>query len=298
MGTEYLAGFSLGNLSGNVTGYAIIIGILSATDTLAPRAVGANRFAEVGYLATRGSVMCILFLFPMVFVWWNMEGTLVALGQVPATAKLAAEWLRVYMLSLPPLILFNVIQRVLNCQEIVLPLVGIAAFLAVFIHPLLLYFLVHSHGLVGSAIAFCITNVAQVSLAFLYMIKFKPHHPDTFRAETHLSWLTRANKVSFEATFNVNAMKEFLKLGAGGILTMSEWVFWEVVCFTAGRFGVIQLATHTVAYNLVPLCYMIPLGISIGVSVRIGHLLAEGNVARAKRMVYGTLVVSERSDCL
>lgn len=46
--------------------------------------------------------------------------------------------------------------------------------------------------------------------------------------------------------------------------------------------GVVPLCIHTIAYNLIPVFFMIPLGFSIGLSVRMGHLLAQDNVKRAK----------------
>lgn len=46
------------------------------------------------------------------------------------------------------------------------------------------------------------------------------------------------------------------------------------MCFIAGSFGVEQLCAHTIAYNLIPLLFMIPLGTSTGLSVRMGTVLA------------------------
>jgi multidrug resistance protein, MATE family len=59
--------------------------------------------------------------------------------------------------------------------------------------------------------------------------------------------------------------------------------FRETVCFIVGSFGIVPLCVHTIAYNLVPLLFMIPLGLSIGLTVRMGHVLAH-NVTHAKLM--------------
>jgi Na+-driven multidrug efflux pump len=82
--------------------------------------------------------------------------------------------------------------------------------------------------------------------------------------------------------FRGGAVVEFLKLGVPGILSNSEWWFWECTCFMAGELGTATLAAHTVVYTLVPLLFMTPLGLSIGISARVGQLLAEGNVEGAK----------------
>ena len=51
LGTDALTGVALGNLAGNLTGFTLIYGMLSAMETLAPQAFGAGRFEEVGLLA-------------------------------------------------------------------------------------------------------------------------------------------------------------------------------------------------------------------------------------------------------
>jgi MATE family multidrug resistance protein len=67
------------------------------------------------------------------------------------------------------------------------------------------------------------------------------------------------------------------------VLSLSEWWFWETNCFIVGSFGIVPLCVHTIAYNLVPLLFMIPLGICIGLQVRMGTVLAL-DVPRAKKM--------------
>jgi Na+-driven multidrug efflux pump len=57
----------------------------------------------------------------------------------------------------------------------------------------------------------------------------------------------------------------------------------ETVCFIVGSFGVVPLCVHTIAYQLVPLLFMVPLGIMIGLTVRLGHLMAF-DVQRAKKL--------------
>ena len=92
---------------------------------------------------------------------------------------------------------------------------------------------------------------------------------------------------------------------------MCFYFYRETVCFIVGSFGVVPLwyekkerigifcfcslcphnsllsfhfihcSVHTIAYNLVPLLFMIPLGIMIGLTVRMGHVIAY-DVKRAK----------------
>ena len=53
LGTTSLAAVSLSNLTGNLTGLSLILGMCSAMDTLGPQAMGAGNFREVGLLTQR-----------------------------------------------------------------------------------------------------------------------------------------------------------------------------------------------------------------------------------------------------
>lgn len=59
--------------------------------------------------------------------------------------------------------------------------------------------------------------------------------------------------------------------------------------FIAGSFGLVALCAHTIAYNLIPLLFMIPLGISIGLTVRMGSVIAY-DAERAKLMANWTML--------
>jgi len=60
--------------------------------------------------------------------------------------------------------------------------------------------------------------------------------------------------------------------------------FWEANCFIAGRFGVLPFAVHSIAYQILPLCYMLPLGFSMGLSVRMGALFSK-SASKVKQLV-------------
>merc|ERR1711920_729280 len=84
--------------------------------------------------------------------------------------------------------------------------------------------------------------------------------------------------------------KTYVKLGIGGVLSLSEWWCWEILCFIAGKLGVIPLCVHSIAYQLIPLAFMLPLGISIGLSVRLGSMLTQ-DVNKAKSLAIYTMIL-------
>jgi len=63
----------------------------------------------------------------------------------------------------------------------------------------------------------------QLGVAAGYVVWFQPHHP--------ASW---PGWQCWGEVWEAEAVMDYLKLGGPGILAMTEWWFWEFLCFTAG----------------------------------------------------------------
>jgi Na+-driven multidrug efflux pump len=254
LGTEALAGFSLGCLVGNITCLSILVGVLTAADTLMPRAYGAERYAEVGRLTIRAVLVCgLLLLPPIIPLYTVMEPMMIALGQDPIASKLAASWIRVYLLGVPATLLLRTLQRFLVAQSLPWPPVYATTIPSLVIFPVLLRFLVTRMGFLGSAAAIAIVQWLMLLILLAYL-RLRP----VYKKETWpgLSW------PFFCEVVRPKKLKEFVSLSLGGVLSLSEWWFWETMCFVAGSFGTVAFCAHSIAYNLIPLLFMIPLGTS------------------------------------
>lgn len=284
LGTTELASYSLASLTGNLMCLSVIIGSLTAYETLGPRAYNSRRYEEVGRLAVRAfSVTSFLLIPSTIVVLFFLEPILVALGQDRTVASLASKWIRVYIIGVPSVLLFRTLQRYLAAQNLVAS-VTYGAFAGTFVTgPLLIGFFVDEFGFVGSAAALVSVQTLTFFFSLFHVRYWKPHNTQTWPGVYSL----------WKDSFEVEAVVEFLQLSTGGVTSCMEWWFWEAIAFVAGKLGVLPLAVHSVAYQLVPLAFMLPLGISIGMTVRIGALLSKKNVSGAKRLVrLGTIFVA------
>lgn len=279
-----MAAFSLASLSGNMTCTSIIIGTLSASETLQPRAYALKQYEKVGILAIRGFIMCVLsLLLPIMFLLFEMDVIYHDLGQDAIVSQLAITWINVFIWSVPFNLLFRIIQRFLSCQNVVLPCVVGAFISSVIIHPLCLAFWIQTYGFPGSAMSIATTQCIQLLLTLIYI---KCTKQSSYKEETWngISW-----KILKEAVYNVDEVLIYIKLALGGIFALSEWWYWESIGFVAGRLGVLSLCVHSIINQLIPLVYMIPLGVSIGLSVRIGQLLPV-DVTKAQILAFYTMI--------
>jgi len=199
------------------------------------------------------------------------------IGQPTEASNLASDYLKIYLFAAPAYLGYESLRRFLVVQNVVNLFIWIGASTALVIHPLCLWILVPQLGFIGAPLAHAVSSWLQLAIAGSWVVYLSPHQPETWGG------------IQWKEALSWDCVQVYLKLGIPGIMAMSEWWFWEIVCFTAGAMGTEPLAAHTVAYNLIPIMFMIPLGMSIGANVRIGTLLGEGNHARAKQVALGTL---------
>ena len=218
LGTEDLAGFSLASLTGNLMCLSVIVGALSALDTLMPRAFGAGHYDEVGKLAIRAFLVCsLVLLIPIIPLMTCVEQIFDALGQDPVASRLASNWLRTYFVGVPFVLLFRVIQRFLACQQIVLPIACAGLFGCFLVHPLLLRSVIPAFGFVASAGAIVTTQFVQVMLVIVYLCIRPVYHIDTWKG---------LSVKAIQQAVEPKPMMKFFQLCMGGVVSLSEWWFW------------------------------------------------------------------------
>lgn len=220
LGNTELAAFSLATMTGNISCLAIILGTMSASDTLSPRAFGSGNYAEVGRLAVRAFLLCLIALVPsLIAICCYIEPILLAMGQDEVVVELIPSWMYFYAASVPFILLHRVVQRFLTCQGIVMPMMRVNAIVALIIHPLNLYFFVPQYGFVGSAIAWVLTRALQVLVLILLLCVERPHHPETWPALAELL----SSGQYWKDVLRFQDVVEFIRLSIGGIMTFSEW---------------------------------------------------------------------------
>ena len=80
-------------------------------------------------------------------------------------------------------------------------------------------------------------------------------------------------------------MKEYVSLMIAGIFSIcAEWWSWEIITLLCGLLGPIQLATHVVFAAIIPLYFMIPLGVGLAGASVIGKLIGQNRFDLARKM--------------
>ncbi|XP_072793365.1 multidrug and toxin extrusion protein 2 isoform X2 [Taeniopygia guttata] len=236
--------------------------------TLAVSTYGSKNLKQVGTILQRGILILLLFCFPCWALFINTERILLLIQQDPEVSRLTQLYVMIFIPALPAAFLYQLLTRYLLSQEIIMPQVvtGIAAnILNVAMNAFLLYAL--KLGMVGSAWANMVSQYTQVILLVLFMWWKKIH------VKTWGGW-SRQCLVDWGS---------FIWLAVPGMVMMCiEWWTFEIGSFLAGLISVVELGAQSVIYELACVAYMVPLGISVAASVRVGNALGAGNVEQAK----------------
>jgi MATE family multidrug resistance protein len=128
------------------------------------------RYKIMGITLQRGILILLLTSFPIALVWWNVEVLLLALGQDPAIAKIANDYLRYLLPDLLATALLSPLRIFLRSQCIAKPMMvcsGLAMVLHVPINSLLVFGC--GLGAPGTAVANFWTDVNMIVFLLIYI---------------------------------------------------------------------------------------------------------------------------------
>jgi MATE family multidrug resistance protein len=90
-----------------------------------------------------------------------------------------------------------------------------------------------------------------------------------------------------------------LRVGAPIAVTiLAEVCMFSVATIMAGRFGAVAVAGHQIALMTSAVTFMVPLGLSLGVTVRVGRAVGQGDPAGIRRAGLAGLAVMGACQCV
>ncbi len=247
--------------------YAVIVvaqGLVMGLDPFVSQAYGAGEHRRCGLWLLRGMAVAVVATAPVVLMLAFAGGPLLRLLHQPAELIPTAE---IYLRALCPGILFRLLyvacRQVLQAQgRVALPLT--VALLANGVNAAADYALIHgawglpAMGVVGVGLATAVCD-AFMGLTLLAAVLAGPflrgHGRWRLREVLDLSALRRFFDVSLPLAFQTG---------------LEGWGF-VFTGLMAGWLGATAVAGHQVAMNLAAVVYMVPLGLSSAVVVRVGQ---------------------------
>ena len=243
------------------------LGLVTAAAPMLARELGARRHSvrEVRRTVRQAMWAAAAIAVPVWLMLWNAEAILLALGQDPGLAADAATFVRALQWGLLPSLFYYVLRSFVSALERPIWSLIVAAVAVVF-NALLNYVLIFGKlglpalGLLGAGIGSAVTNLLMFIGLAIVVVRHKK-----FRRYRLFGRFWRSDWPRFA---------EIWRLGLPiGITLALEITIFNAAVFIMGWFGTASLAAHAIAIQIAALSFMVPLGLSQAVTVRVGLAL-------------------------
>lgn len=253
---------------------ALFQGLVYGMDPLVSQSHGAGDGQATALALQRGLVVACVASIPLMALWIATGPLLALLGQDDTVAELAGSYM---VARLPSALGFNVflaLRQYLAGRTIMRPamwVILIGNVLNIFLNWVLIFghFGIPELGLLGAGLATGITHALLPIGLWIWIRQFRLHHGAWRRWDRN--------------SFALAGIGRLLRLGFPvGLQLALEANAFTLAMIMVGWIGVVQLAAHQVAINMASVTFMLPLGVSIGASVRVGNLIGARDPTRLR----------------
>jgi MATE family multidrug resistance protein len=251
------------------------MGLVSAVAPLAAQAFGARNPHLVRRSLRVGLWAALLISLPMMAFPLRGEQILVLLGQAPATAHLAQQYLFGLAWGILPALWFLAIRSFMGAINRPAPILWITL-VAIPANGLLVYLLIHGAWglprleLFGAGLATSIVNLGTFLAALWFATRRRPFRK--FHILGHIwriDWSLMRQLIVVGAPISISFLLEYGLFGAAGLLM--------------GLISTSALAAHQIALQITAILFMVPFGISMAATVRVGHAVGRNDADGVKR---------------
>jgi multidrug resistance protein, MATE family len=251
------------------------MGLVSAVAPLAAQAFGAGDPRLVRRALRVGLWAALLISLPMMLLPLCGEQILLMLGQVPATAHLAQQYLTGLFWGITPALWFLAIRGFMGAVNRPEPGLWITL-AAIPANAVLVYLLIHGAmglprlELFGAGLATSLINFAMFLAGLWFAHRRRP-----FRKYHVLGRIWRVDWM---------LMRQLVVIGAPiSIAFLMEYGLFAAAAILMGLIGTTALAAHQIALQVTAILFMVPFGIGMAATVRVGHAVGRHDAAAVRR---------------
>lgn len=254
------------------------LGLVSAVAPLAAQAFGARDPRMVRRALRVGLWAAVLISLPLMILPFRGEAILIALGQAPAAARLAQQYLFGLAWGILPALWFIAIRGFMSAVNRPEPVLWITL-AAIPANALLVYPLLYGKwglpelGLFGAGLATSMVNLGTFLAGLWFTARRRPFRKYHVLGRIwRIDWPLMGKLVVIGAPISMAFLLEYGLFGAAGLLM--------------GLISTTALAAHQIALQIAAILYMVPFGISMAATVRVGHAVGRRDSDAVRRAGY------------
>lgn len=277
LGPSAVGGVGLG---GAIYGFVYLagIGLLLGVDRVAAVGLGAGRRDDVARALVGGVTLALAAGIPLALLLRLVAGHIDVFGVSPELVPVASSFLRTLAPAIIPALVFTAARQALQALDDTTTATAIL-FAANGVNAVADLAFVRGH--------FGVTPLGAAGAGLATLIS------QSFMALCLLAWCARKGlelrRVGLRA--DPETLRELLRLGlpASAHLLLEVGSF-SLVAVLAARINTVSAAAHQVVIQVASFTFMVPLGLSLAGSVRVGHSFGREDLPLARR--YGEVTVA------
>ncbi|MGD1899881.1 MAG: MATE family efflux transporter [Phormidesmis sp.] len=253
-------------------------GFVMAVSPLVAAAYGAKQHKQIERIARQGLWLSVLIAVPMMVVISHLDNVMLRLGQVQQTVNLADGYLDYILWGFFPAIGVAMLRGYVSALSQARPVMVIVV-LGTFANVIGNYVLGYGKfgfprmELEGLGLASGLSFWFMFLALFLYICKNQTLKQYPFWRELH--------------RIRLKVLGQLLVVGVSIAVTIAvEYGLFTAVTFMMGNLDTTTLAAHQTVYQTVFLLFMVPLGMSYAVTVRVGQWVGQRDRQRTRQAGY------------
>jgi len=262
----------------------LIGGILTAITPTIAHFCGARQYARIGH-TIRQSLWIGLSLSILGFAaLYSIHDLFVFMDVGAPILPIASGYLQAIAWGMPAIVGFFILRYLNEGMANIIP-VMLTGFLGLMVNITANYILIFGHfgapslGGVGAGWATSITHWVMLICLFLYLLNSKKFaHIKLFQ---------------FDFAPHVDELKTLLKLGIPiGISFFVEGSIFSLIALFLASMGVVTVASHQIALSFSSLIFILPLSLSISLTIQVGHHIGAHQYQQARDTIKAGYLIS------
>lgn len=255
--------------------YILLMGILMAISPMVSHHIGGRKLRLVGRDVRQGLLLSQFLAFPFVLVTRELSHLMIWMDVAPEIIPLTDAYLKAFAWGAIPAFAYLVLRFFNEGLGNTLPGMWVAFVGLLFNIPanyVLIYgkFGLPALGSEGCGYASSIVGLVLFLSMYIYCSKTA-----SFERFKLFSWK--------EFSWQPRVLKEILKLGTPiGFTSTMEVTAFAAVSLIMANLGTQIVAAHQIAINIAAVVYMIPFGLSMGITTRVGKAMGAKNYMQAR----------------
>ncbi|SMQ68988.1 multidrug resistance protein, MATE family [Devosia lucknowensis] len=245
------------------------VGVVGAVAPLVAQARGARNIKAIRRVVRQGFWVAILLAALLLPIVLQIKPIYRVLGQDPVATDMAEQFVQIVAWSLFPAIGIIALRSFLSAFDATRAVLVITV-LGVVVNALAAYTLIFGHfgfprlELRGAAIATLLTNIVMFLVMLAYVVRHR-----RFKRFNILMRFWKPDWGYFRSIFIIGTPIALTVLAEVGMFTAAALLM--------GRIGTDEVAAHAVALQCASMAFMVPLGLGIAATVRVGVAYGRGD---------------------